>query len=398
VVKSRRKIKRGIPKDTVLQIFVFVIMIAFTAFVFYNIVNIYVNQGRQSVYSQSSQENNQIINNQTSIQPEVQLTPQQQCENKGNIWCNGICYNPCASGYKSVCDSRGQRCVKTYTIDDNKNTIVYIRHDVTGCCDSYNQISNLLGGSGSGVIYYINGSTVDVLTSRHVVDCVFAGTCQYPINESITIRTQDGNFYKPNSIWYAPQNLDLAWLQFQTTNNNLTYATIDSGSRSIGDSVTAIGYPAVGLESPEPILQFSITEGRITNVYDLLTYRGTAFRGIESDAITGRGASGGGLFNEDGQLIGIITWGDREQKITIAIDIKVFDAIEYFERCPSGYYSPVEGGCCPYGTISGVDGKCYKPCGKPYSYCPTGSYCCNNQCVSCPSGYYLGTDCLCHSG
>jgi S1-C subfamily serine protease len=329
-----------------------------------------------------------------------QLTPQQQCQNEGNVWCNGKCYTPCPSGQRFNCPPTGEpTCIITRSIEDIKKSIVYIRHDVTGCCDSYGQISSRLGNAGSGIIYYKDNqtNTIYVLTSRHVVDCVFTGSCLYPSSEKITIRTQDGNLYAPTKILHAPSNLDLAILQFKSANDSIVPALIFNGNITVGEKITAIGYPAVGLKSPELILKFSITEGKITNIYDLLTYQGMAFRGIESDAITGRGASGGGLFNEDGQLIGIITWGDREQRITIAIDIKVFDAIKYFEGCPSGYYSLVEGGCCPYGTIGGTDGKCYEPCGRPNEYCPPPSTCCNNECYfPCPSGYVLGSDCVCH--
>lgn len=327
-----------------------------------------------------------------------QLTPQQQCQNEGNVWCNEKCYSPCPSTQRFDCPPTGEStCIITRSIEDMKKTIVHIRYDVTGCCDSLGQISSQLGGSGSGVIYYKNGTSIHVLTSRHVVDCVFSESCLYPKSEEMTIRTEDGNLYTPTKVLYAPSNLDLAVLQFESISNSIAPALIFYGNYSVGEKVIAIGYPAAGLESPEPILQFSITEGKITNIYNLLTYRGMAFKGIESDAITGRGASGGGLFNEDGQLIGIITWGDREQRTTIAIDIKVYDAIKYFERCPKGYYVLLEGGCCRYGTMSGTDGKCYEPCVSPNSYCPSPNICCNNQCYApCPSGYVFGTDCICH--
>jgi len=43
---------------------------------------------------------------------------------------------------------------------------------------------------------------------------------------------------------------------------------------------------------------------------------------------------------------------------------------------------------CPSGTIIANQHACKS--------CPTGSYSCNNQCLSCSSGYIMGTDCLCH--
>jgi hypothetical protein len=44
---------------------------------------------------------------------------------------------------------------------------------------------------------------------------------------------------------------------------------------------------------------------------------------------------------------------------------------------------------CPSGTIK-VNQYACEPC-------PEGSYSCNNQCLSCPAGSYLATDCRCYS-
>jgi len=305
----------------------------------------------------------------------------------------------------SINKDSAESSTPSYNIEDLKKSIVYIRHDVTGCCGSYGQRSSLLGGSGSGVIYYlyknetIPHSTAYVLTSRHVVDCVFSGTCLYPESDKVTIRLYNGKEYVPNEILYAPRNLDIAILKFYTADTEIKDATLNSDDYSIGDKVVAIGYPAFGVETIEPILEFSITEGSITNIYNLLTYQGLSFTGIQSDALTGHGASGGGLFNQDGELMGTITWGDRENKVTIAIDSRLlFDAniTEKFISYPIDNYPLLEGSCCPYGTIAGVDNKCYQPCGKPSTYCSTDSYCLNGQCVSCPSGTVLGSDSKCH--
>ncbi len=50
---------------------------------------------------------------------------------------------------------------------------------------------------------------------------------------------------------------------------------------------------------------------------------------------------------------------------------------------------------CPEGYIFGIDYLCHEPCGT--SYCIEGTVCCKGRCyVSCPSGYYLATDCRCY--
>jgi len=43
---------------------------------------------------------------------------------------------------------------------------------------------------------------------------------------------------------------------------------------------------------------------------------------------------------------------------------------------------------CPSGTVTANDHAC--------EFCPEGYSSCNNQCISCPSGYYLAVDCKCY--
>ena len=43
---------------------------------------------------------------------------------------------------------------------------------------------------------------------------------------------------------------------------------------------------------------------------------------------------------------------------------------------------------CPSGTVSANQYAC-RPCSQ-------GSYSCNNQCLTCPSGHYMATDCMCY--
>jgi hypothetical protein len=56
---------------------------------------------------------------------------------------------------------------------------------------------------------------------------------------------------------------------------------------------------------------------------------------------------------------------------------------------------------CPTGYFRGDDSACYPPdavkcnCGG-YSYCVAGGKCCNGQWIMCPSGTYLGSNCMCY--
>ena len=60
---------------------------------------------------------------------------------------------------------------------------------------------------------------------------------------------------------------------------------------------------------------------------------------------------------------------------------------KWVEKCPSGYFRGDDGSCYPVGSV-----KCN--CGG-FTYCEAGGTCCNNVWTKCPSGYYLGLDCVC---
>lgn len=285
-------------------------------------------------------------------------------------------------------------------LEDIKDSIVYIRHDVTGCCVSYDEISTRLGNSGSGVIFYKEQDIIHVLTSRHVVDCIYLGSCEYPTEEKISVKISN-NFYAPFEIIYAPGNLDLAIMKIRISDQNVKPVSLNFNTRHLNQEVVAIGYPYVPLESGEPILYFSMSQGKVTNFYNLLTFQGLSFTAIESDALSGPGASGGGLFNDKGELIGIITWGSRIEQITIGIDVNVLSSTQNIEnnffKCEPGTYIDLDKNCCPYGTKSSADGTCMEPCGGPKSFCQKPKTCCKDVCYyPCIGGYIRGSDCVCH--
>lgn len=88
----------------------------------------------------------------------------------------------------------------------------------------------------------------------------------------------------------------------------------------VGDAAIAIGNPNDG--------GISVTEGIVSvdNEYIYLDIDGTArsYRSIRTDAALYGGNSGGGLFNKNGELIGISNAGDEEdQNINFAIPLEI---------------------------------------------------------------------------
>jgi len=329
------------------------------------------------------------------IRNQTKINPKDACESNGFIWCNENCYSPCPDDKEFDCSAE-PRCIPKLDVSDIKNSIVLVSNRIIGCCDSFNQISSALGRSGSGIIFSRAGSNFYVLTSRHVIDCIFEGTCLYPNSENITVTTQSGKAYKPTKVFYASNNLDLVILEFQTE-DYVKPVKLNSRNYSIGEKVTVMGYPDLNARITDPILDFS---GKIVSIYNITTYNELSFFGMQTEALALHAPSGGGLFNKEGELIGIVSWENKDQKVKTIIDVKaladIISAKEKFLSCTNKTYKNSGETCCFYGTIFSSDEKCYSPCGLPNNYCLSPNICCNGLCHEpCGTGYYLAENCGC---
>ena len=139
-------------------------------------------------------------------------------------------------------------------------------------------------GAGSGVIYDPNGY---IVTNYHVAN----ETCT-----DITVILYDGSQYKGTYI-YGDELSDLAVIKIDKT--NCDYATFgDSSKMTYGDAVVAIGNPlGYGL---------SVTVGVVSRPTETITIGNATMTLLRTDAAVNNGNSGGGLFNLNGELIGIV--------------------------------------------------------------------------------------------
>jgi Trypsin-like peptidase domain len=310
---------------------------------------------------------------------------------------------------------------------DVKTPIVWVKYEYEARLSDGSIATG--SGSGSGVIVSNENDELHIYTNRHVIDCgVAEEPCIQRFSERVTVRTQDGKLHAVDRVAVAPHHLDIAMLTVHTR-HQYRAATYDS-SMNVGDRVIAVGYPSYA----QRVLEFSEARGRITALKDLLMDDGYAFASIESDAYTSFGSSGGGLFNERGDLIGINTWGDAETPYqrSIAIRLSALEDIEAFSYCEDGYLGP-DDACYPYCSIEqvlgtdghcydpctdfycqttpiyggddrctdeqyilGEDGWCHLPCGSPSRYCSDDAICYRNTCAHCPAGAQLFTDGNCY--
>ncbi len=139
-------------------------------------------------------------------------------------------------------------------------------------------------GAGSGVFYDPNGY---IVTNYHVAD----ETCT-----AITVILYDGSQYEAKYI-YGDELSDIAVIKIEKT--DCDYAVFgDSDQMTYGDMVLAIGNPqGLGL---------SVTDGIISRPGESVTIGDATMTLLRTSAAVNSGNSGGGLFNLNGELIGIV--------------------------------------------------------------------------------------------
>ncbi|UBH12538.1 S1C family serine protease [Macrococcus armenti] len=158
---------------------------------------------------------------------------------------------------------------------------------------SGNQSSDITpAGTGSGVIYQVDGNDTYIVTNNHVVED--AKEVKVKLSNGKTI---DAELMGTDAL------TDIAVLKVTGNLNIKPVAFADSSKVRIGETVYAIGNP-LGLE-----LAGTVTEGIISSkerTMQVETSAGNAsVKVIQTDAAINPGNSGGALINTDGQLIGI---------------------------------------------------------------------------------------------
>lgn len=139
-------------------------------------------------------------------------------------------------------------------------------------------------GAGSGVIISEDGY---IVTNNHVVNNA----------TSLKVTTTDGTEFDAKIIGTDSQT-DLAVIKIEA--QNLLAATLgDSDTLQVGDPAIAIGNPLGELGGTVTTGIISATDRQITIDNETMTL-------LQTDAAINPGNSGGGLFNSDGNLIGIV--------------------------------------------------------------------------------------------
>ena len=139
-------------------------------------------------------------------------------------------------------------------------------------------------GAGSGVISSADGV---IVTNQHVIDGA----------QRIIVQTADGKTFTATVIG-SDTKMDLAVLHIEAT--GLTPARFgDSAKLAVGDPVIAIGNPLGELGG-------TVTNGIISALDRPITLDNETKNLLQTNAAVNPGNSGGGLFDRNGNLVGIV--------------------------------------------------------------------------------------------
>ena len=185
-------------------------------------------------------------------------------------------------------------------------------------------------GLGSGIIVKSSGQ---ILTAHHVIKGIKEGWAK-PFK---------GTWMPITGVVAQDELKDLAVINVDPRNQHLQQSRLGSGEHiSSGDPVVAIGNP-LGLE-------YSVTEGIVSEVRT--TPEG--LRLIQTDAAVSPGNSGGPLFDQNGEVIGVVSFNlsssrDEGQNLNFAVSI---DEAKPLLGIPSDQFEPVQVGVPPPETRS----------------------------------------------
>ncbi len=161
--------------------------------------------------------------------------------------------------------------------------------------------NRVISGAGSGVVMTEDGY---IMTNAHVV----AGASY------ITVTLEDKDY--PATLIGEDVESDIAVVKIEA--NGLVPAVMgDSDTLAVGEMVVAVGNPLGELGG-------TVTDGIISALNRSVTVEGNEMSLIQTSASVSPGNSGGGLFNMQGELIGVVnakSSGDNAEGLGFAIPV-----------------------------------------------------------------------------
>lgn len=151
--------------------------------------------------------------------------------------------------------------------------------------------TRVVSGAGSGVVYTADGY---IITNNHVIEGA----------QNITVKLSDGTEYTAALVGSDPQT-DVAVIKIDAT--GLVPAVLgDSDQVRVGEEVIAVGNPLGTLGG-------TVTNGIVSGMNRSINIGGREMSLMQTNAAVSPGNSGGGLFNVNGELIGVVNAKSAEE-------------------------------------------------------------------------------------
>ncbi len=188
------------------------------------------------------------------------------------------------SGLTIVEASKTEKTVSSIqdVVDNVKDSVVEIVTESSSYSSFYGQY--LMQSAGSGVIISEDGY---IITNHHVIEDA----------TNVEITLTDGSSYDAEIVG-SDETFDIALLKIDAT--GLTAATFgDSTNLSLGETAIVIGNPLGQLGG-------TVTTGIVSSLNRVLSIENKEMELIQTDAAINPGNSGGGMFDIEGNLVGIV--------------------------------------------------------------------------------------------
>jgi tetratricopeptide (TPR) repeat protein len=182
----------------------------------------------------------------------------------------------------------------------------------------------MITGNGSGVIVHRQGNLYTVVTNRHVV-CRSGNCDESKLSDTYRLRTPDRQVYSvPKASVQllkdsAGASLDLAIIQFRSSRSYAVTQVADPDSLKVGSAVYTAGFPIKLGFGFGPGTAIAVVNKRLTGDKGGYT--------VTYNASTLPGMSGGGVFDQNGQLVAIHGIGDRERENTQVNEVSSTDTV-----------------------------------------------------------------------
>ena len=201
--------------------------------------------------------------------------------NKNNVRTTGIISTVSTNSPATIINKGDAMPVKEVA-SQNQDSIVEIEIEVQGRSFFYGNYTTT--GAGSGIVISSDGY---ILTNNHVIEGA----------KKIKVRLHDGTEYEAKVVG-SDNKTDVGILKIDA--NNLKPVVIgDSKKLAVGDTAVVIGNPLGQLGG-------TVTDGIISALEREMNIEGKKMNLIQTNAAINPGNSGGGLFNSNGELVGIV--------------------------------------------------------------------------------------------